>query len=176
MSHPRLYRSWYVELLIAAGLGGRPLSPMELMGYAKSGRRRELLNCGSVPPDSVKKLPVIKLWRYRNQGELPDRVARALKDYDRRRRNLCFDAALAYVWTYQGSKPDFDEDAMSYLSGEFPLLSGTRVVANELGLAWVDPVSIETAIFIPHDMILRFGVSQTRRDRRVSSGSNPSIA
>ena len=175
MAQTRVYGGRFAEFVFGVGLGSRPLSPLELMGYAKSGHRRELLGSGSVAPDSVKKLPVIDLWRYRNLGELPDRIVRALKDYDRGRHNFCFNAALAYVWTYQGSKPDFDEDAMSYLSGEFSLLHGTRIVANELGLAWVDPVSVNTTIFIAHSMILRVGVSRTRRDRRISSGSNPSL-
>lgn len=60
-----------VELVFGVGLGGRPLSPMELMGYVKSGLRRELLGCGSVPPDTIKKLPAHDLWRCRNQGEIP---------------------------------------------------------------------------------------------------------
>ncbi|MBZ0134892.1 MAG: hypothetical protein K8I27_00800 [Planctomycetes bacterium] len=175
MAQTRVFRGRYVELLFGIGIGKRPLSPMELMGYAKSGRRRELLACGSVPPDTVKKLPAHDLWRHRNQGEIPKRVVHFLRAYDSDSRNLCFDAALAYVWTYQGSRPDFDEEAMSYLSGEFPLLSGTRIVANELGLAWVDPVSVDTTVFIAHSMILRVGVSRTRRDKRISSGSNPRI-
>ena len=173
MKQTRVYRGRCVELLF--GIGKRPLSPMELMGYAKSGRRRELLACGSVPQDTVKKLPAHDLWRHRNQGEIPKRVVHFLRAYDSQRCGLRFDAALAYVWTYQGSRPDFDDEAMSYLSGEFHLMNGTRVVANELGLAWVDPVSADTTIFIPHRMILSVGSSLTRRYRRISSGSNPRI-
>ena len=175
MSQTRVYRGRFVELVFGVGLGKKPLTAWELMGYAKSGLRRELLGCGSVQPDSVKKLPVHPLWRYGTQGRLPVGVTGALKEYDRERRGLCFDAGLAYLWTYPGSRPDFDEAAMSYLCGEFPLLAGTRVVANELGVAWVDPISVDTTVFIPHSMIHRVGVSRTRRDKRVSSGSNPRI-
>ena len=175
MTQSRIFRGRYVELLFGIGLGKRPLSPMELMGYAKSGRRRELLSCGSVLPDSIKKLPEHDLRRHRDQGEIPQRVALFLRAYDSQLCGLLFDVGLAYAWTYQGSKPDFDEEAMSYLSGKFHLMNGTRVVANELGLAWVDPVSADTTIFIPHRMILCVGSSLTRRYRRISSGSNPSL-
>lgn len=175
MTQRRVYLGRTVELVFGVGLGGKPLSPMELMGYAKSGHLRELLGCGSVPPDTIRKMPMRDFGWWSNHGEIPKKVWQPLHTYSGLDFDILIATCLAYVWTYPGRHPDFDEAAMTYLSGLFIVLAGTRVVANESGLAWVDPVSTDTTVFVPHAMIMDMGLIRTRRNKRVSSGSNPSI-
>ena len=172
MNNARVYRGRYVELLLGVGLGGQPLSPMELMGYAKSGLRRELLSCGGVPPDSVRKLPESDLSRIHNPDERLMSIMYALRSYNDAPRRLLFDAHLAYVWICRADRLDFDAAAMEYLSGAFELLPRTRIVASEIGVAWVDPVAVDAAMFIPHTMLNRVGADRdTRRPKGVGSGT-----
>ncbi|MBZ0134890.1 MAG: hypothetical protein K8I27_00790 [Planctomycetes bacterium] len=171
MRERTVYRGEFVEIVFGSH-GTEPMTPLQAVWCAWGGGGYALSTSEGVIPIHWPAPPAVDLALYENRQFVPDRLACRLRGYDAGRLDLKITADCALIWPLGGQLEDGRARTRTYSAGEFAVVTGTRLVATELGVAWIDSIHERTAVYVPYAMmgpVQASRVDKRHRTRRPSS-------